>query len=63
MEITRTAMGPILGQPRDPSRDPTTEKGEAPTKKEAPTKVKTTCNMWGREKWVAIKPIEGATII
>jgi hypothetical protein len=42
MEITRTTMGPILGQPRDPTRDP--------TKKEAPTKVKTTCNMWGREK-------------
>jgi hypothetical protein len=42
MEITRTTMGPILGQPRDPTRDPTKEKGEAPTK--------TTCNMWGREK-------------
>jgi hypothetical protein len=47
MEIMKTTMGPILGQPRDPTRDPT----------------KTTCNTWGRKESVTIKPIEGAIII
>ena len=36
-------MGPILGQPRDPTRDPTTEKGEAPTKTKLQQKPPVTC--------------------
>jgi hypothetical protein len=41
LAITRTTMGPILGQPRDPTRDPKTYPKTDP---------KTTCNTWGGEE-------------
>jgi len=41
LAITRTTMGPILGQPRDPTRDPKTDPKTDP---------KPTCNTWGGEE-------------
>ena len=49
LAITRTTMGPILGQPRDPTRDLTRDPTMDP-KRDPKRDPKTTCNTWGGEE-------------